>query len=199
MKIALLLLAMPLFRLTTKPPTDETIILYRIESFMTLKKEIMEKAWPQTADSAYDIPLIYYTDSVCYVANPGEKFITMGRPELKYQNGNLRIYKTKSRMDDIPWHMETHLSDVVTDYNYLVPYAKVTGLEEARKEARKYEKDITLEAWYGMILHELFHGYQFRHEGYWKYADKSKFKYRVINDSLQSYYTNLDWYKKIGR
>jgi hypothetical protein len=196
MKIALLLLIMPLFRLTTKPPIDETIILYRIESFMTLKKKIMEKAWPQTADSAYDIPLIYYTDSVCYVANPGEKFITMGRPELKYENGNLRIYKTKSRMDDIPWHMETHLSDVETDYNYLVPYAKVTGLEEARKEARKYEKDITLEAWYGMILHELFHGYQFRHQGYWQYADKSNFKYRVINDSLQSYYTNLDWYKK---
>ena len=184
MKIALLLLIMPLFRHTTQPAPDESVIYYRIESFLTLKKAIMEKAWPQTAGTAFDIPLIYYTDSVCYVANPGEKFITMGRPELKYENGNLRIYKTKSRMDDIPFHMETHLSDVETDFNYLVPYAKVAGLEEARKVARNYEKDVTLEAWYGMILHELFHGYQFRHQGYWQHAFKRNLRYSFINNSL---------------
>ena len=99
-------------------------------------------------------------------------------------------------MDDIPFHMETHLSDVETDFNYLVPYAKVAGLEEARKVARNYEKDVTLEAWYGMILHELFHGYQFRHQGYWQHAFKRNLRYSFINDSLQSYYRNFDWYKK---
>lgn len=190
-KIALLLLAIPLFRFTTQPTTDESIIYYRIESILSLKKEIMEKAWPQTKDTAYDIPLIYYTDSVCYVANPGEKFMSMARPELKYQNGNLRIYKTQSRMDSIPWHMETNVSDVETSFDYLLPYSKVIGLEESRKFAM-----IPLEAWNGMILHELFHGYQFKHQQFYHYAIKSKLIYAAINDSLQGYYNIHDWYKK---
>jgi hypothetical protein len=40
------------------------------------------------------------------------------------------------------------------------------------------------------------HGYQFRHQGFWQHAFKNNLRYSFINDSLQSYYRNYDWYKK---
>lgn len=171
---------------------DESIIFNRIESLLQAKKEVMDNAWPLASDTVFNIPLIYFTDTTSYVANPPQRFIQQFKPEIKFQSTNLKIYKTTSRIDDLPFHMETWISDVETAYNYNFPFGEVSGLEETRKII----PDLPLEAWSGMILHEVFHGYQFRYPAFWKHAYDTKIIYKAINDSLQSYYDKHPWYKK---
>jgi hypothetical protein len=184
-----------LFLLSMQSPgpagNNEAIIYYRIESVLLIKNAVMEKAWPGTTDAKYEIPFIYYTDSACYVANPTDKFLQLYQCELKYKSGKLVIYKT-ARIDSIPFRMEVNATFNEADFEYNTPWGKISGLDEVRK----YAPTLSPQAWNGMVLHEFFHGYQFHHPQYFKYVFEKKLAYRVINDSLQSYYKTLDWYKK---
>lgn len=162
-----------------------------MESVLLLKNALMEKAWPGTTDPKYAIPFIYYTDSACYVANPTDKFLKLYQCELKHKTNRLVIYKT-SRIDSFPFHMEVNATDNEPDFEYKTPWGKISGLDEVRK----YAPTLSPQAWSGMVLHEFFHGYQFHQPQYVKYVFEKKLGYRAINDSLQSFYKNYDWYKK---
>lgn len=171
--------------------TDESVIFHRIESIYQAKTEIMDKIWPAVKDSAYSIPFIYYTDTSSYVINPRQKFITEFEPILKYQKPGLHIYRTHGRLDSLPFHMEVRISDVTTDFNYNFPYGKVSSIETVKKIT-----EVDIPSWMGMVLHELFHGYQFRHPAFWKHAFDTKLIFAPINDSLQSYYQKYDWFRE---
>jgi hypothetical protein len=171
--------------------THEAIIYHRMESVLLLKNALMEKAWPGTTDPKYDIPFIYYTDSACYVANPTEKFLQRFKCELKHKTNKLVIYKT-ARIDSFPFHMEVNVTLNESDFEYKTPWGKISGLDEVRK----YAPTLSPQLWNGMVLHEFFHGYQFHQPGFAKYAFEKNLVYKVINDSLQSYYKKFDWYKK---
>lgn len=189
MKIVLTLLAIIALR-TVNP--NETVIFYRIEALLQLRKVVLENQWPGSTSPEFDIPIIYYADSTCYVVNPTEKFLKQYKVELKYKKGKTTIYKTQGRIDSIPFHMETLVSDVETEYHYMSPWGRVSSLEETRK----FAPSLSVREWSGMLLHELFHGYQFHHKDFREYAFKTKLVFSVINDTLQSYYNNYDWYKK---
>lgn len=191
MKYFLLLLAILPMQGKSQSGSSEKAILLRMEALLHLQNEILEKAWPGTTGSLFSIPFIYYTDSACYVANPTEKFLQQFKSELKYKTDKITIYKS-ARIDEAPFHMEVHVSDNPADFNFGFPYGRISGFDETRK----YAPELPASQWCGMILHEFFHGYQFRHEPYLQYAYEKKLIYAVINDSLQSYYKNYDWYKK---
>ena len=192
MKILSLLLLISLLSVNTSAQKNDSIIFYRLENLYQAKKQIFEKVWPLASDTAFSIPFIYYMPTACYAVNPRQNFIQEFKAELKFQNKELKIYKTPSRIDSFPFHMETYASDRPEDYNYLYPYGKGSSLEEVRK----FAPDLAVEFWAGMIVHEIFHGYQLRHEPYLQHLLKTKVVYAVINDSLQSYYRNYDWFKK---
>jgi hypothetical protein len=169
---------------------QESDIFHQIQSLAIAQQEIMYKVWPQVNDPKYNISFVYFTDTSNYVVNPPENFIAMANPILKFEADGIRIYKLPGMMDAAPFHMEVTVSDVPADYNYNQPFGKVSGLGQTRNFA-----DVQVADWTGMVLHEFFHGYQFHHTGYREHALASKFIYRPINDSLQSYYKNHDWYR----
>jgi hypothetical protein len=68
----------------------------------------------------------------------------------------------------------------------------VSGLEQVRK----YAPTLGVRQWTAMVLHELFHGYQFHHKDYRDYVFQKNLGYRVINDTLQNYYNTMDWFKQ---
>lgn len=192
MKILTLLLLITQITVHTSAQDNEVIIFQRLENLYQAKKHIIEKSWPSANDTIFDIPLIYYTETACYIANPAQDFIQKFKAELRFQNKELKIYKTPSRLDSIPFHMETLVIDQPGEYFSYYPYGRATSLEGVRK----FAPGLAVEIWSGMVLHELFHGYQFRHEPYLKHIFKTKVAYSVINDSLQSNYKIYDWFKQ---
>lgn len=49
-----------------------------------------------------------------------------------------------------------------------------------------------LQTWSSMVLHEFFHGFQFKHDNFLKYANDS---ITISKIKLQSFYNSNKWYK----
>lgn len=174
----------------------ENIIVQRIIYLYKLRKETAREKWPAFADKRYDIPLIYYTDSCCYVANPTAKFLRLFEAEQIYTDKTLRIYKTKKRIDNVPFHMEVSISMGTNDtayYDFKSPFVRCSSYEQALKTV---PGSPATDDWAAMIIHEFFHGYQFLHTSTAEYAHKSNATVSALNDSLQSLYNRYSWYKK---
>lgn len=71
----------------------QKIIIDRIEYIYNLKLLINKNTWIDFSNSKYDIPLVYYTDSNCYVTNPTDYFIDLFNPELINKNNNSKSKK----------------------------------------------------------------------------------------------------------
>ncbi len=188
-KISILVPIIILFSCKQIIKTD-TIILDRIEYIYNLKSHIDKDIWPEFSNHKFDIPLIYYSDSVCYATNPTEKFIKLFTPELVRKNQTLTIYKTKL-VDSIPFHMEVFMTfgDSSSDYNYKLPFINCSSPELTGK----YIPDVhSTELWASMAIHEYFHGFQFKHQ----FPDIYEEIFNVSPDTLNVLYRENDWFKK---
>lgn len=169
----------------------EKIIIDRIEYIYNLKLLIDKNTWTDFSNSEYDVPLVYYTDSNCYVTNPTDYFIDLFNPELINKNNTLSIYKTKL-LDSIPFHMETEISlgDSISDYNYKTPFMNCSSPELTSK----FVPDVhSTEMWATMVMHEYFHGFQFKHAKFITFYEKN---INVSADTLKVLYKNNEWFKK---
>jgi hypothetical protein len=176
-----------------KKISDEQKIFDRIEFVFNLKKTIDDNVWKTFNNEEYDVPLIYYTDSSSYVANPTEKFLSIFQSKLIYETGKLKIFKTEKMVDSIPFHMETGmtLGDPTDEYNYHSPFMTCSSFEMTKKTVRKVK---STEQWTTMIMHEYFHGFQYKHAAYMEYYENNIVQ--IQPDSLISIYKNYDWFKE---
>jgi hypothetical protein len=171
----------------------EQEIFDRIEYVYNLK-QIIEKCWPDFSDKRFDVPLVYYTDSICYAANPTEKFLASRSAAIKvFENGEINIYKT-ALLDSIPFHMSASISfgDPTPDYDYRSPFMLCSSFEITRETIPDVE---SVAEWATMIMHEYFHGFQFRHPEFLE-----RYEQAVISlppqDTLKSLYKNNDWLRR---
>lgn len=175
------------FKETASP---DKIIIDRIEYVYNLKSKINRDLWPNFTDPKFDLSLVYYTDSICYVTNPTVKFIQLFNPELIFKKQTLSIYKT-TLIDSIPFHMETSISlgDSTPEYNYKAPFMKCSSPELTDK----FIPDVhSTEMWSTMVMHEYFHGYQFKHPKFLEFYEKNV---NVSADTLKELYKNNVWFK----
>jgi hypothetical protein len=190
--ISILTLTIILFSCNTKKfVKSDKIILDRIEYIYNLKSLLDKNTWPEFSDPVYDVPLIYYTDSSCYVTNPGEKFIHLFNSELVYKNKTLSIFKT-NLLDSIPFHMATNISlgDSTPDYNYKAPFMNCSSPELTDR----FVPDVhSTEMWATMVMHEYFHGFQFKHAQFLDFYEK---QVNVSADTLKTLYKNNEWFKE---
>lgn len=172
--------------------SNDRLIFDRIGYIFHLKQLIGQQVWQDFADPKFDLPLIYYTDSACYVANPTERFISNFRPELVFEEAALKIYKTPL-LDSIPFHMETNITmgDSSADYNYYSPFMNCSSFEITQKTIPDVN---STEQWTSMILHEYFHGFQFKHPDFLAYFEKHIAG--IPADSLKRMYQSHQWYKE---
>jgi hypothetical protein len=148
-------------------------------------------AWEGFADKKFDLPLVYYTDSACYVANPTEKFMAALKPPLVFQNKKLKIYKTLL-LDSIPFHMETYIlyGESSSSYYYRSPFMKCSSFEITQKTV----PDVNYtEQWATMVIHEYFHGFQFMHPAHLTHFETN---ITVSSDTLQKLYKSHQWFKE---
>ncbi|MGE0568176.1 MAG: hypothetical protein AB7O73_09520 [Bacteroidia bacterium] len=174
-----------------KVEKSDMLIFNRIEYIYSIKAQIEKEIWPHFADNEFNVPLVYYTDSNCYVVNPTNKFIHLFNPKLVYNKQSLSIYKT-TLLDSIPFHMETGVvfGDSCEDYNYKSPFMYCSSPEMTHN----FVPDVTsTELWVTMVMHEYFHGFQFKHVQFLEYYTKS---ITVSADSLEDLYKNYTWFKE---
>jgi hypothetical protein len=174
---------------TTRP--DE-LILNRIEYVYSLKSIIDQNIWKDFDDKRFDVPLIYYNDTCCYVANPTDKFLRLFKPRLVFENEKIKIYKTDSLIDDIPFHMETSiLFGDTSRYQCRSPFMACSSLELTK---RKIKELTGSELWATMVIHEYFHGFQFKHNDCRDYVIQHIAT--VPPDSLPKFYHENEWFRE---
>jgi hypothetical protein len=151
------------------------------------------ETWKTFNAPQYDVPLVYFTDSSSYVANPTEKFLKTFKSELLMEDGTIKIYKTQKRVDDSPFHMETGmtLGDPTLEFNYHSPFMMCSSFEETVKTI----PDVgSTDEWTTMIIHEYFHGFQYKHKPYMEYYEKEIVQ--IQPDSLSAFYKTVPWFKE---
>jgi hypothetical protein len=172
----------------------EQIIFDRIEYIFNLKSNIDRQVWKGFNNTEFDVPLIYYTDSSSYIANPTKKFLKSFKPIFVFGNSNIKIYKTINRIDSTLFHMETLMcsgNDSKNIYNYHSPFMNCSSFEVT---AQTLPETNSTEYWATMIMHEYFHGFQFRHKAFGNYFLKNLGD--VSEDSLKAIYRNNDWFRQ---
>jgi hypothetical protein len=168
----------------------EDLVISRIRYVRELKAVIDCDLWPTINDKAFDVPVIYYTDSNCYVFNPAKAFLKEFEPTLILRSKGLRVYRVR-RLDGLPFHMETgmHMGDQTESYSSNFPYMHCSGVEESRQAIPGVQ---STEEWITMVMHEYFHGFQYRHPRYISYLKENV---SVRADSLAGLYHDFPWYK----
>ena len=127
----------------------------RLQYVYALKVVINDSVWSGFADKQYDVPLLYYGDTCCYVVNPTEKFLDKYPSVLIHSDNNIQIYQTE-KVDDKPFHMH-----------------------------------VTFTEWATMVMHEYFHGFQFKNDGYLETYET--ITNTVLPDTLIELAASHDW------
>lgn len=179
-----------------KAQNSEQLIFERIDYIFNLKPTIAKKYWRGFDKIKYDVPLIYYTETASYIANPQQDFVNYYKPTLVFKNSHLKIYKLLNRFDDIAFHMETSfgLSDSMDKIIQPAPIMYCSSFEGTSK---KIPQSTSTEYWVTMIIHEYFHGYQFKYQPYVNYVLKKTVD--LSEDSLAEVFKNNSWFENMIR
>lgn len=188
-KIIFIILLIFYFSCSRERKIENDVVIDRIEYLYNLKSLINQKVWDGFNNEEFNLPLIYYTDSVCYIANPTDKFINRFNPVLIYENQNVKIYKT-ALLDSVPFHMHVSVSFDKKEYNYKSPFMLCSSTEITN---RLIPDVPSTEVWATMILHEYFHGFQFKHKEFLDY-----FEQNIVTpaDTLKNIYSNNNWFRE---
>lgn len=169
-------------------PSDK-VIIDRLCYVYNIKSVVNNKIWKGFDDNKYDVPLIYYGDSSCYVVNPTEKFMNQYNPEFIFGDAAIKIYKTPL-LDSIPFHMHVSVSfENEANFDFRSPFMRCSNTEATTKIVPDVP---STEVWTTMIMHEYFHGFQFKHSGYLDYFEGIE----MTQDTLKSLYLQNSWFKE---
>jgi hypothetical protein len=180
----------------SQPPTQEQVAIDRIEYVYDLKP-VVEKHWPGFSDRRLDIPLVYYTDSVCYAVNPTEELLAARPDALKvFDNSDIKIYRT-ALLDSVPFHMSVSMSlgdpdPAAPDYDYRSPLVLCSSFEITRTIVPGVE---SVGEWATMLMHEYFHGFQFRHPEFLNHYEQAAL-YLPPQDTLKRLYKNDERFRE---
>jgi hypothetical protein len=171
----------------------DALVVSRIRYVFELKNVLGKNIWPDFNAPRFDVPLVYYTDSNCFVANPSTKFLGIFKSALVAQSTRLKIYKT-NLLDSARFHMETGVELTPDDtalYNYRSPFMNCSSFEITHRTI--LDVDFT-EQWVAMILHEYFHGFQFQHKPFLDYFSSHMAYFK--GDSLTRIYKSNPWFQE---
>jgi hypothetical protein len=188
-----LILLLNLLVQTAMSQNKEQLIFDRIAYIFKLKPFIAQKYWKGFDQKKYDVPLLYFTETESYIANPTTDFVNFFKPTLVFKNDQLGIYKTLQRFDSLPFHMETSVGiDEPTDK--LLPPSPIMYCSSQEEAFKKIPECTTTEYWVTMIIHEYFHGFQFQHKQFLKVTQEKTSQ--ISEDSLAQIHKGNDWFKE---
>lgn len=188
-----LLLLFIFFSCSPTLSNEDQLVINRIEWMDNLRVSLDTLAWPGLTDAGLQVPLVYFSDSSSWIANPTEKFLQQHSSALLWSSPTLIVYKTSKRLNELPFQMVTGMDvEDQSSFDYLMPFIYSSSPVETRKTVPDVQ---STEEWASMILHEYFHGFQFRHKpltDYYKQAINP-----VQADSLKKIYRRCGWFQEL--
>ena len=169
---------------------DTTTVIGRLKYVYVLKNVINDRVWQGFADKENDVPLICYDDTCCYVVNPSDKIQAQCKAKLVYQDDDVNIFQMQ-RIDNIPFHMHMTITDDEDKIDYRTPTIRCSSLEQTSKTI----PDVTtVKEWVTMVMHEYFHGFQFKQDGFFDAYERI---FEVCpQDTLSALQTQHKWFKE---
>lgn len=138
----------------------------RISFVLNLKKSVADSAWLDFGKKRTEGTLIYFDADRSEVFFPNPRVIKTLNDYDKHSDD----YWLTARLDSIPYHMEVMISFDSTDsskYFYGNPVEQYSSVEEIGKYIPSVK---STEMWATMVVHEMFHHYQYNTENYKEYA-----------------------------
>ncbi|MEL4456481.1 hypothetical protein [Lutimonas vermicola] len=139
----------------------------RISFVLNLKKSVAENTWSDFGAKNNEGTLIYFNEDRAEVFFPDSSVINKLHNSKKYSDN----YWLSGRTDSIPYHMEVMISFNEKDSSELFfknPVEQYSSVEEIGKYIPSVE---STEMWSTMVIHEMFHHYQYNNKNYRKYAN----------------------------
>ncbi|ALM06404.1 hypothetical protein SB49_00180 [Sediminicola sp. YIK13] len=139
----------------------------RISFALQLKKSVAESTWFDFGTKNNEGTLIYFDADRAEVFFPDSNVVRKLRNSKKHSDN----YWLTERMDSIPYHMEVMISfneEDSLEYYFKNPVEQYSSVEEIGKYIPSVE---STEMWATMVVHEMFHHYQYNNKNYRKYAD----------------------------
>ena len=171
-----------------EPPGAERQIVDRLRKIRELRT-FAATLWPEFDAPQYDVPLLYYTDSVCYALNPTDEFRKAFGARPFYRDAEIRLYKTVLP-DTLPFHMETQVNlGSSTNENDHTPLICCSSPEITQQTIPDVKTD---SVWLPMLLHEYAHGFQYRQPEFAAAAWRALPS--VGETELARYHKRYDWF-----
>lgn len=169
---------------------EEKIIIERVKWLYQLKQVIGKGYWPGYNTKKNDVVLAYFTNTATYIVNPDNDLRKRLKLSIVYTNKAISIYQNHKRVDEKEFHMETAFDDTDSTMPfYKVPVMMCSDFETTTK----FVEDVnSIQKWASMVMHEYFHGFQFKHKSFLRYANDS---ISISGTKLQSFYDLHKWFK----
>lgn len=138
----------------------------RLGFVLQLKKSVAKNAWQEFGKQTNEGCLIYFHQDTSEVFFPNHKIKANINGFTAYHEELLLI----KRLDSAPYHMEVMVSydqSDSTSYYYQNPVEQYSSVEEIGKYIPSVN---STEMWSTMVIHEMFHHFQYNHPHYSYYA-----------------------------
>ncbi len=139
----------------------------RISFVLQLKKSVAESAWSDFGRKNNEGTLIYFDLNRSEIFFPDSYVIKKLNDYKKHSTH----YLLSERTDSIPYHMEVMISfneEDSSEFFFKNPVEQYSSVEEIGKYIPSVE---STEMWATMVIHEMFHHFQYNNENYVKYAE----------------------------
>ena len=188
--ISILLMVMCCCYIKGQQHPDTTTVIGRLQYVCSLKDVIDDSVWQGFANKKNDVPLICYDDTCCYVVNPLDKILEKYKVNPVCQNDDINIFQMQ-RIDNIPFHMHVTFTDEEDRIDFRTPIMRCSSLEQTSKTISSVT---TVKEWATMVMHEYFHGFQFKQDGFFDAYERIFSE--CPQDTLSTLQAQLKWYKE---
>lgn len=138
----------------------------RVSFVLNLRSAVAESCWPEFAEKETEGTLIYFNEDQSEVFFPNSRVLK----NLEDSNKHSSDYLLASRTDNIPFHMEVMISFDPSDssqFYFEHPVEQFSSVEETSKFIPSVK---STEMWATMVVHEMFHHYQYNNQHFRHYA-----------------------------
>lgn len=192
-KLLLIICIITSFSFSTKKNKVENDVCTKINYYFLLKQKTAHTYWKDFNNQLLFGPMIYYGSQHNYVINPNNAILKKiaFEPITTCING-LEIGKIAKNIDTTHLNMQVDYDeDDSTLLYYKNAIASISDIEITKKFVPNFTNT---EFWNAMVLHESFHLFQTSHAKF--KACQNETQQQFQRDTLISFYTKLDWYKK---
>lgn len=196
--LPILLIVLSCAETTKNKETDKSLMdksyFRHLRYLVNVKNETAQKYWPDFGTSDFHQPIVYYSKENAFVLNPTEHILNnFDYQEVGTFNEVPVIQLPDSFNDTTSMQFHTGVTSDSTQLQYMQPTLFFQSYELTKKFLQEDLKD--MEDWSIMVIHELFHGYQWSKPEMFALARATSMP-GGPDQFLGSYHRDLDWYKE---